>query len=92
MLKRLENLFEKGKIKMRKTNIKITRYEERGYFVDIQEYDDGFEAWITKVGFGASMFMYGCDKDQGDGFILTHDGFKSNVEANLDEYIEAYSV
>ena len=71
---------------MKKTNIKITRYADGEFVIDIVKTkdmngDDIYEAWLQHKNYGVSdmMFGYRC-KD------VTYDEFIEMVEANLPDH------
>jgi hypothetical protein len=72
---------------MVKTNINVTRYidygDGYGRWIDIIEFDDEFEAWITCIQDGISDLMFGAPKEQSNGEVMDYDGFVEMVEANL---------
>lgn len=45
---------------MKKTETKITRFKDKGYFIDIIDNGKTYEAWISKPDNGVSIFMFGC--------------------------------
>ena len=61
---------------MKQTETKITRYEVRGYFIDITDNGKEYEAWISKKGEGVSVFMFGMPIAQQsyDAFVDIVDG------------------
>lgn len=65
---------------MKKTNIKITRYDHGQHFVDIIQDGGICEAWIVKKDCGVSRMMFGAEAQPDD--------FLKIVEANLDEYVK----
>ena len=58
-----------------------------GYWIDIIEYADSLEAWLTPHNYGESHLMFGCPKKQENGHDVDYDGFLEMVEKNLNEYI-----
>ena len=74
---------------------KITRYETGNYYVDIIEKEDIFESWLTGKGYGISEMMFGSAKEQhhidGTRYTVDKKAFCDLVEANLPDYILAYS-
>lgn len=72
---------------MKKTETKITRYEAKGYYIDIIENDKMYEAMLTRKGYGVSMYMFGVLKDE-----TSIDEFIEVIEKNLDDDIAIYEM
>lgn len=70
--------------------VKITRFEEWKFWIDIIETEDEFEAWITQKNYSISQFMFGTFKKQDNGHDVNFDDFVEMVEANLDDDIIYY--
>ena len=77
---------------MDKTDIKITRYEQDGFWIDIVENTEDFEAWLTAKNYGISQLMFGVPKKQPTWGDIQHDIFLELVENNFDEYAELYMI
>jgi len=82
---------------MKRTNIKITRFEIGEFYVDIVETKGEIEAWLCGKKYGTSNFMFGMQKSSTyfHDFYEIYNGeyfnaFCKLVENNLDEYIEMY--
>ena len=77
---------------MFKTIIKTTRYCDCSYdtevWIDIIEFDDMFEAWLTVKEYGISELMFGAPKEQKNFGVLTHENFVAMVQENLCEYVD----
>ena len=70
---------------MKKTNIKIVRYEYGSFWIDVVELDEYYEGWLTHKRYGISEMMFGVLKEYGDlNYAL------SLFEANVDDYIDGY--
>lgn len=77
---------------MNETKIKITRFEHDGYYIDIVEMEDEFEAWICEKEYGVSLFALGFPKYQ-PSFQesgLTFASFYEFIEEKLEELIDDY--
>lgn len=72
---------------MKKTNTPITRYNaEQGFYVDVVDLPDKFEAWIGHKDYGVKNLMFGWPKFQPvDNSTWTMDMFMELVEGNLDD-------
>ena len=78
----------------RDDSVTITRYTcGEGFFCDIEETADGFEAWLGHKDCAARDYMFGSSKEQSfctPPYTQTLEEFLAIVEANLPEYIEDY--
>ncbi len=74
---------------MEKTDIKITRFEDADFWVDVIDAGDNWEAWITHKAYGISSLMFGYPKKQPDCNV-DFDFFCEIVEVNLEEYEDNY--
>ena len=70
---------------MKKVNHVITRYEHKGFYIDIVNTGECLEAWMSHQDYGISMFMFG-EGTEG----VTEQHFLELVEANFDEYATIY--
>ena len=70
---------------MKKTTIKMTRYEHGEYYIDIIETAENYEAWIVGKNIGLESLMFGMPKEQ-----QTCKEFLEIVEANLEDEIIYY--
>lgn len=77
---------------MKKSDDKITRFEQDGFYIDIVETEDAyakavgrryFEAWLQHKNFGMSTLMFGSATDDFEYFL-------DLVDKNLNIYIENY--
>lgn len=75
---------------MKKTDIKITRFEDGDFWVDIVENVNDFEAWLTRKDCGVADLMFGAPKQQIDR-VWDFDRFCELVEGNLEEYEANYN-
>lgn len=51
---------------MKKVNHEITRYEHKGFYIDIVNTGECLEAWITKKDYGVSELMFGVEAFGGE--------------------------
>lgn len=71
---------------MTKTEIKTTTYEyDAGYYIDIVEKSEEYEAFIYHKDYGIKLHMFGMPKSQQD-----YTAFLDIVEANAGDYIKDY--
>ena len=73
---------------MDKTDIKITRYEKDGFWIDIVDKTEDWEAWFTAKEYGVSDLIFGWPKNQSSSY----EEFLGAVDANFDEYAELYMI
>lgn len=72
------------------TTTKISRYTlNDGFFCDITETADMFEAWLGLEHYGVMDYMFGWPKEQFDG-TYTRKDFLEMVEWNADEHIAIF--
>ena len=75
---------------MRKTNIKIVRFWDAPFYIDIVDAGDLWEAWLHHNRYGVQDYMFGWPKVQhpkgGKAERCSFDRFCELVEANLPEY------
>lgn len=71
---------------MNKTNIKITRYEYKNFWIDIVDKEDTYEAWIQHKLYGIADEMFGVLKEQ----TKTEEEMIELINANLFNYIHDY--
>ena len=67
---------------MVKTDIKITRYEFDGVWIDIVDLGDSFEAWLQEKDYAYARFLFGLPKEQKMGYI-DYEQFVEIVHSNL---------
>lgn len=84
-------------MRMKRTNIKITRFEIGEFYVDIVETNDGIESWLCGKKYATSKFMFGMKKSSFlyQNFRDTYkekffDAYCELTVNNLVEHIEAY--
>lgn len=70
---------------MDKTNIKITRFMDGDWNIDIVDLDDIYEAWIQHKQYGVSSLMFGLMKKD----VSFSDAFEI-IKANIKEHKEFY--
>jgi hypothetical protein len=76
---------------MKKTNIRIVRFEDGPFWVDIVDAGEAWEAWLTHNRYGVSDLMFGWPKVQhpkhlnGEAEVWDFDRFCKIVENNLEE-------
>ena len=63
---------------MKKTSVKIERYENNGFYYDIVNDGKTIEAWISAKPFGITQFLFGLE-------------LKHTTEAQFLEYIKHFS-
>lgn len=68
-----------------KKEIKIDRYSDGDFIVEIVETADLFEAWIGRERYGAKEYFFGIPKGS-----TTKDKFEELVFANFDKYAKDY--
>lgn len=54
---------------MKKVNHEITRYEHKGFYIDIVNTGKHLEAWITKKDYGVSTLMFGVEAFGGENEV-----------------------
>lgn len=75
---------------MKKTNQKITRFEDGDFYIDIVESESDFEAWITKKEYGLSALMFGVPRKQDGADDVSFASFCELIESNLDDHKANY--
>lgn len=70
---------------MKQTEIKITRFKDGEYFIDIVDDGKTYEAWISESDEANQMFMFGVSQ-KNESF----DRFCKVVESNLPKYKALY--
>lgn len=77
---------------MKRTAIRMARYEDGNFWVDVIETKDpvGVEAWLTHKNYDVSEFMFSLYADQPNGEHYSYDGLISIIEANLPKYEASY--
>lgn len=70
---------------MKKSTVKITRYNSGKFYVDIVEAADSFEAWLGHRDIGCANLMFGVSAR-----LETYDSFVGMVEANLPGHKELF--
>lgn len=75
---------------MKKTNQKITRFEDGDFYIDIVESESDFEAWITEKEYGLSALMFGVPRKQADADDVSFTSFCELIESNLDDHKANY--
>lgn len=70
---------------MKRTDIKITRYKDGEFYIDIVELESTYEAWLSHNSYGISDLMFGVPKTQQS----LHE-FVELVEINLVDYERYY--
>ena len=78
---------------MKKTDVKITRFETECFWIDIVETETDFEAWLQSKEIGISKLMYGIPKHQtigNDILDVDFDFFCAMIEADKEDYIYEY--
>ncbi len=80
-----------GRNKMERTDIKITRYVDGDFWVDVVEATDfdGVEVWLTHKKYGISTMMFGEPYEQ-MGYRIPYDFILEIIESNLPEYEQSY--
>lgn len=73
---------------MKKSEIKVTRYEQDGFYIDIVKLTENYgtneyEAWLQHKDYGISKLMFGCMSGSIEQFL-------NIVDDNLNEQIEFY--
>lgn len=72
---------------MRKTNIKVTRYQHGDFWIDIIDYPDGLhEAFLSHKEFGVSRMMFGSWDDRKEFVALVKDRLSDCIEWYENEY------
>lgn len=66
--------------------VKITRYEDGDFIIDIEEHDDMYEAWLRHREYGVEYSMFGVYKS----FLSGIAEFTEMVERSLSLYEEDY--
>lgn len=70
-----------------KTIIKTKTYAANdGFYVDIVDSGDLYEAWFYKDGIGVKEYMFGVSKKQ-----TSYDDFVRTVKLNCEDYFENYT-
>lgn len=69
---------------MKKVNHEITRYEHKGFYIDIIDTGKLLEAWLSHPGYGISMLLFGAD-------TLSETEVLGLIVASFDEYATIYS-
>lgn len=62
------------------------RYQDGWWYIDVYQFNDTLEAWVTCKDSGVSRLMFGMDMHQPNGDIVTYGKFLEIVEANLRQY------
>lgn len=71
---------------MVETDIKITRFDNGDFYVDVIEYPESFEAWISHKDYAVSKMMVGIGKS-----VLDFDSFVNKIVApNVDLWESIY--
>ena len=70
---------------MEKTNIKITRFADGDWFVDVVENEETYEAWLQHKDYGISSLMFGMMKKD-----KTFEEFCETAKMNLDNQKDFY--
>lgn len=75
---------------LKKVNIfDITTYEYNGFYIDIVEKSDAFEAWLYKDSIAIKSLLLGTPKKQANE-VVTLNNFIDYVMVDIDSDIELY--
>lgn len=74
---------------MKKTDAKVTQYQEGDFLVNIVETDDMFNMWLQHKDYGFSEHMIGLPKNQGK-VPFSRKEFRCMVREVLPDLIDAY--
>lgn len=74
---------------MEKTDIKITRFKDGDWFIDIVETDELYESWLQHKDYGVSSLMFGLMKKD-VSFACACEAVKANIDNHKAIYKEAH--